>query len=108
MVPTSTPQRYEISTYGSGPPWEQEQLWSRVETCELPGLTEYEARQMILKVLWRPPEITTGQILNQAGNSIRRLTSLIGRLKELREINEDRDFADLISVAGQSTLVPTR
>jgi diphthamide biosynthesis methyltransferase len=29
-------------------------------------------------------------------------------LKELREINEDRDFADHISVAGQSTLVPTR
>ncbi len=42
--------------------------------CELlPGLTEYEARQMIQKVLGRIPEATIKQILRQTGNSIRRL-----------------------------------
>jgi GTP1/Obg family GTP-binding protein len=72
-----------------------------VGICELlPGLTEYEARQMIQKTLGRIPETTTRQILKQTGNSIRRLTKLLERLKELTEINDDRDVEDLIVVAG--------
>jgi DNA transposition AAA+ family ATPase len=109
VVLIGTLRLYEIFTDGSRPAGELEQLWSRVGICELlPGLMEYEARQMIPKSLGRIPEIAAKQILRQTGNSIRRLTSLIGRLKELREINEDRDLGDLISVSGESTVAPAR
>jgi DNA transposition AAA+ family ATPase len=109
VVLVGTLRLYEIFTDGSRPAGELEQLWSRVGICELlPGLNEYEARQVIQNALGRIPEITTKQILRQTGHSIRRLTSLIGRLQELREINEDRDLADLISVAGGSALGPMR
>jgi len=78
-----------------------------VGICELlPGLTEHEARQMIQKVLGRIAEVATKQILKQTGNSIRRLTKLLERLKELTEINEERDFAELISVAVGSNVAP--
>jgi hypothetical protein len=61
---------------------------------------EYEARQMIQKSLGRIPEIAAKQILRQTGNSIRRLTKMLDRLKELRQINDDRDVGDLLVVAG--------
>jgi DNA transposition AAA+ family ATPase len=81
-----------------------EQLWSRVGICELlPGLTEYEARQMIQKALGRIPELTSKQILRQTGNSIRRLTELLERLKELQEINGDRGLGELIPAATGAT-----
>lgn len=71
--------------------------------CELlPGLMEHEARQMIMKALGRIPEVTTKQILRQTGNSIRLLTQLLERLKELRAINGDCGLEDLIPVAGES------
>jgi hypothetical protein len=107
VVLIGTLRLYEIFTNGSRPASELEQLWSRVGICELlPGLTEYEARQMIQKALGRIPETTTKQILKQTGHSIRRLTKLLERLKELTEINEDRDFAELISVAVGSNVAP--
>ena len=69
--------------------------------CELlPGLTEYEARQMIRRALGRIPEVTTKQILKQTGNSIRRLVKLLKRMMELKETNEDQEIGNLISVAG--------
>ena len=74
----------------------------------LPGLMEHEARQMIQKALGRIPENSTKQILRQTGNSMRRLTKLLERLKELIEINEDRALTDLISAAGESTLLSQR
>ena len=79
---------------GRRPAGELEQLWSRVGICELlPGLAEYEARQMIQKALGRITEITTKQLLRRTGNSIRRLTKFLERLKGLKEINGDRDVA---------------
>ena len=69
----------------------------------LPGLTEHEARQIIQKVLGRIPELTIKQILRQTGNSIRRLTELLERLKELQEINGDRGFEELIPAATGAT-----
>jgi DNA transposition AAA+ family ATPase len=107
VVLIGTLRLYEIFTNGSRPASELEQLWSRVGICELlPGLTEYEARQIIQQALGRIPETTTKQILKQTGHSIRRLTKLLERLKELTEINEDRDFAELISVAVGSNVAP--
>lgn len=101
VVLVGTLRLYEIFTDGSRPGSELEQLWSRVSICEmLPGLAEYEARQIIQQALGRIPETTTKQILRQTGHSIRRLTKLLERLKELTEINEDRDVEDLIVVAG--------
>jgi hypothetical protein len=80
-----------------------------VGICELlPGLTEYEARQIIQQALGRIPEITTKQILRQTGNSIRRLARLLEHLAELKELNGDRDIADLIPVAGERFLAPAR
>jgi DNA transposition AAA+ family ATPase len=109
VVLVGTLRLYEIFTDGSRPAGELEQLWSRVGICQLlPGLTEYEARQTIQKTLGRIPETTARQILKQTGNSIRRLTELLERLKELQEINGDRDIADLIPVAGESFLAPAR
>ena len=72
--------------------------------CELlAGLTEYEARQVIQKTLGRIPETATKQILRQTGNSMRRLTKLLGHLKELGELNDGRDVGELMAVAaGQS------
>ena len=109
VVLVGTLRLYEIFTDGSRPAGELEQLWSRVGICELlPGLTEYEARQVIQKMLGRIPEITTKQILRQTGNSIRRLARLLEHLAELKELNGDRDLADLIPVAGESLLAPAR
>jgi hypothetical protein len=109
VVLVGTLRLYEIFTDGSRPAGELEQLWSRVGICELlPGLTEYEARQVIQKTLGRIPEITTKQILRQTGNSIRRLARLLEHLAELKELNGDRDLADLIPVAGESLLAPVR
>ena len=109
VVLVGTLRLYEIFTDGSRPAGELEQLWSRVGICELlPGLTEYEARQVIQKTLGRIPEITTKQILRQTGNSIRRLARLLEHLAELKELNGDRDLADLIPVAGESFLAPVR
>lgn len=109
VVLVGTLRLYEIFTDGSRPAGELEQLWSRVGICELlPGLTEYEARQLIQQALGPVPEITTKQILKQTGNSVRRLTKLLGRLKELQEINSDRNLADLIPVAGDTLLSATR
>jgi hypothetical protein len=105
--PETTPTH--CFTDGSRPAGELEQLWSRVGICELlPGLSEYEARQMIQRTLGRIPESTTKQILRQTGNSIRKLTKMLERLKELKEVNEDRALTELISVAGQSALGLTR
>jgi DNA transposition AAA+ family ATPase len=109
VVLIGTLRLYEIFTDGSRPAGELEQLWSRVGICELlPGLTEYEARHMIQNALGRIPETTTKQILRQTGNSIRRLTKLLERLRELKDINGDRDLADLLPVAGESFVVPAR
>jgi DNA transposition AAA+ family ATPase len=92
---------YEIFTNGSRPASELEQLWSRVGNCELlPGLTEYEARQIIQQALGRIPETTIKQILIQTGNSIRRLTRLLEHLAELKELNADREIEELIASAG--------
>jgi hypothetical protein len=74
----------------------------------LPGLTEYEARQIIQQALGRIPEITTKQILRQTGNSIRRLANLLEHLGELKELNGDRDLADLIPVAAESFVAAAR
>jgi DNA transposition AAA+ family ATPase len=109
VVLIGTLRLYEIFTDGSRPTGELEQLWSRVGICELLlGLTEYEAGQMIQRTLGRIPEATAKQILRQTGNSIRRLTKMLERLKELTEINEDQELNDLMSLAGQSTLGLTR
>jgi len=109
VVLVGTLRLYEIFTDGSRPAGELEQLWSRVGICELlPGLTEYEARQIIQQALGRIPETTTKQILRQTGHSIRRLANLLEHLGELKELNGDRDLADLIPVAGESFLAPAR
>jgi DNA transposition AAA+ family ATPase len=109
VVLIGTLRLYAIFTDGSRPAGELEQLWSRVGICELlPGLTEYEARQMIQRTLGRVPEATTKQILRQTGNSIRRLTKMLERLKELTEINENREIGDLILVAGQGGMALAR
>jgi DNA transposition AAA+ family ATPase len=105
VVLVGTLQLYQIFTDGSRPAGELEQLWSRVGICELlPGLPEYEARQMIQKALGCTPETTTKQILRQTGNSIRRLTKLLGRLKELQGLNGDREIDDLLPVAANGLL----
>jgi DNA transposition AAA+ family ATPase len=97
VVLIGTLRLYEIFTNGSRPASELEQLWSRVGICELlPGLTEYEARQIIQQALGRIPETNTKQILRQTGHSIRRLTKLLEDLKELKEINADRELDDLL------------
>jgi DNA transposition AAA+ family ATPase len=58
VVLIGTLRLYEIFTNGSRPASELEQLWSRVGICELlPGLTEYEARQIIQQALGRIPDI---------------------------------------------------
>jgi DNA transposition AAA+ family ATPase len=106
VVLIGTLRLYEIFTNGSRPASELEQFWSRVGICELlPGLTEYEARQMIQNALGRIPETTTKQILRQTGNSIRWLTKLLGHLKDLQEINRDRQLEDLLPVAASALLV---
>jgi DNA transposition AAA+ family ATPase len=103
VVLVGTLRLYEIFTDGSRPAGELEQLWSRVGICELlPGLTEYEARQMIQKALGRTPETTTKQILRQTGHSIRRLANLLEHLGELKELNGDREIEELIASAGSS------
>jgi DNA transposition AAA+ family ATPase len=107
VVLIGTLRLYEIFTNGSRPASELEQFWSRVGICELlPGLTEYEARQIIQQALGRIPETTTRQILKQTGNSIRRLARLLEHLAELKELNSDRDLGDLIPLAGESLLAP--
>jgi DNA transposition AAA+ family ATPase len=109
VVLIGTLRLYEIFTNGSRPASELEQLWSRVGICELlPGLTEYEARQMIQKTLGRLPELTIKQILNQAGNSIRRLTKLFDHLKGLQELNRDHGIEELMAVARDTVLVLAR
>ena len=96
---------YEIFTDGSRPAGELEQLWSRVGICELlPGLTEYQAREMIQKGLGRLAEPTIKQILKGTGNSMRRLTQMIEHLRELREINTAHALEDLVAVAGNCLL----
>jgi len=69
---------------------------------------EWEARQVIQKSLGRIPESMIKQILKEKGSSMRRLTHLLDRLKELKEINRDRDLNDLLPVVGQSFLAPLR
>jgi DNA transposition AAA+ family ATPase len=109
VVLIGTLRLYEIFTNGSRPASELEQLWSRVGICELlPGLTEYEARQIIQQALGRIPETTTKQILRQTGHSIRRLTKLLERLRDLQEINDDREVAELIPAAATGLLTPPR
>jgi DNA transposition AAA+ family ATPase len=109
VVLIGTLRLYEIFTNGSRPASELEQLWSRVGICELlPGLTEYEARQIIQQALGRIPETTTKQILRQTGHSIRRLTKLLERLRDLQEINVDREVAELIPAAATGLLTPPR
>jgi DNA transposition AAA+ family ATPase len=104
VVLMGTLRLYEVFTNGSRPASELEQLWSRVGICELlPGMTEYEARQMIQKVLGRLPELTLKQILHQTGNSIRRLTKLLAQLKDLQELNERREIGELITAAQAMT-----
>jgi len=104
VVLIGTLRLYEIFTNGSRPASELEQLWSRVGICGLlPGLTEYEARQMIQNALGRIPEVTTKQILRQTGNSIRRLMKQLERLRELKDINGDRGFEELIPAATGAT-----
>ena len=77
--------------------------------CELlPGLMDHEARQTIQKALGRIPEVTAKQILRQTGNSIRRLANLLEHLGELKELNADRDLADLIPVAAESFVAAAR
>jgi DNA transposition AAA+ family ATPase len=101
VVLIGTLRLYEIFTNGSRPASELEQLWSRVGICELlPGLTEYEARQIIQQALGRIPETTTKQILRQTGNSIRRLAKLLEQLKALKEINEGLGYEELIPVVA--------
>ena len=108
VVPIGTLRLYEIFTNGSRPASELEQLWSRVGICELlPGLTEYEARQIIQQALGRIPETTTKQILRQTGNSVRRLAKLLDQLREPKRINVDREVEELISVVGD-TVFPLR
>jgi DNA transposition AAA+ family ATPase len=108
VVLVGTLRLYEIFTDGSRPAGELEQLWSRVGICELlPGLTEYEARQIIQQALGRIPETTTKQILGQTGNSVRRLAKLLDQLRELKRINVDREVEELISVVGD-TVFPLR
>jgi DNA transposition AAA+ family ATPase len=103
VVLIGTLRLYEIFTNGSRPASELEQLWSRVGICELlPGLTEYEARQIIQQALGRIPETTTKQILKQTGNSIRRLANLLEHLGELKELNGDRELHDLLPAAANS------
>ncbi len=85
------------------------QAESRVEICELlPGLMEWEARQVIQKALGRIPESTIKQILQQTGNSLCSLTHLIDRLKERKEINTDCNLDDLLPLAEPSLLALTR
>ena len=75
--------------------------------CELlPGLNEYEARQMIQNALGRIPDITTKQILRQTGHSIRRLANLLEHLGELKELNGDRSYDELLGVAVGGPLPP--
>jgi len=101
VVLAGTLRLYEIFTDGSRPASELEQLWSRVGISEmLPGLTEYEGRQVIQRALGRIPEVSIKQIIRQTGNSIRRLTKLLERLKKLMEINEGRELERLVAVAG--------
>ncbi len=104
IVLIGTLRLYEVFTDGSRPASELEQLWSRVGICELlPGLMEWEARQVIQKSLGRISESTTKQILRQTGSSMRRLAQLLER-QELREINRECDLDDLVPPAAQSVL----
>ena len=74
-------------------------------TCELlPGLNEYEAREIVQKSLGCIPEITSKQILKQTGNSMRRLTKMLARLNELKAINSDRGVEELVQVAAGDLL----
>ena len=105
VILVGTLRLYEVFTDGSRPASELEQLWSRVGTCELlPGLNEYEARQIVQKSLGRIPEITSKQILKQTGNSMRRLTKMLARLNELKAINSDRGVEELVQVAAGDLL----
>jgi DNA transposition AAA+ family ATPase len=109
VVLIGTLRLYDIFTDGSRPASELEQLWSRVGICELlPGLTEYEARQIVQRELGRLPEPTIKQILHQAGNSMRRLTKLLERLKELKELNNDHELDELITVSGNGLSASSR
>jgi DNA transposition AAA+ family ATPase len=100
---------YEIFTDGSRPASELEQLWSRVGITEmLPGLAEYEARKMIQQKLGRIPENATKQILQQTDNSMRRLVKQLQHLKELQQLNRDRQFSELLAVACARSPLLTR
>lgn len=66
---------------------------------------EWEARQIIQKVPGRIPEASGKQIMRQTGNSVRRLTKLLERLADLREINSDRDVEELVVVAGNGLVI---
>jgi DNA transposition AAA+ family ATPase len=109
VVLVGTLRLYEIFTDGSRPASQLEQLWSRVGICELlPGLSEYEARNIIHKFVGIIPDAATRQISRQSGNSMRRLTKLLEQLKELQEINRDRQLEDLLPVAASALLVSPR
>ncbi len=63
---------------------------------------------MAQEALRRVPELTTKHILRQTGNSIRRLTKLLERLKEFRDINSDRDVGELIPAAANGLVALPR
>lgn len=106
VILVGTLRLYQILTDGSRPASDLEQLWSRVGICELlPGLMEWEARQMIQKALGPLPELTIKQILKETGNSARRLTKLLEQLKELQELNEGRGVEELIGTIAVSGIL---
>ena len=63
---------------------------------------------MIQKALGRIPETTIKQILRQTGNSVRRLAKTLENLRQLREINGDREIEDLVPAATNSLLALPR
>jgi hypothetical protein len=94
-----------VTAAGQPANWNPPKAESRVEVCELlPGLMEYEARQMIQKALGGLTELTIKHILKQTGNSMRRLAQMIEHMRELREINADHRLEDLGAVAGNCLL----
>lgn len=106
MILTGTLRLYETFTAGSRLAGEPEQLCRLAGMRELlRGLKEYEARQMIQKVLGRIVQSTIKQVLRQTGNSIRQLAKLLERLRKPKEINRDSDLGELFSPAGDSEIV---
>ena len=71
-----------------------------MENTELvPALSEEEARQIVQQSVRRTPETAPKRIRKQTANSPGRLTRLLGRSDEMREINVGREMEGLIPVA---------